>query len=158
MFSARATKAASSWVAALSTGLTATGDFVFAQLQPRDEGKSHKRTRILTQKGGCLKVHKCQPKSSFLCNFISTLVIINALRRCFSSPRPGGASSGGGGAPMAQARGAVSRRREEEEQLADTWSHFSTFALSGNNGSVRWHHLPTDFQPKQVKCARALSG
>ena len=23
--------------------------------------------------------------------------------------------------------------------------HFSTFALSGNNGTIRWHHLPGDF-------------
>ena len=30
---------------------------------------------------------------------------------------------------------------EEEENL----THFSTFALSAANGTVRWHHLPGDF-------------
>ncbi|KAL5021733.1 hypothetical protein ScPMuIL_000888 [Solemya velum] len=29
----------------------------------------------------------------------------------------------------------------EEDEI----KHFSTFALSGRNGSVRWHHLPGDF-------------
>ena len=24
-------------------------------------------------------------------------------------------------------------------------NHFSTFALNGQDGSVRWHHLPGDF-------------
>ncbi|XP_050397278.1 uncharacterized protein LOC126815602 [Patella vulgata] len=28
---------------------------------------------------------------------------------------------------------------------SESLSHFSTFALSGLNGSVRWHHLPGDF-------------
>ena len=28
----------------------------------------------------------------------------------------------------------------------DTAVHFSTFALSGNNGSILWHHLPGDFE------------
>ncbi|ESO98334.1 hypothetical protein LOTGIDRAFT_159137 [Lottia gigantea] len=27
----------------------------------------------------------------------------------------------------------------------DELSHFSTFALSGSNGTIRWHHLPGDF-------------
>ena len=31
----------------------------------------------------------------------------------------------------------------------DSYTHFSTFALSGANGTVRWHHLPGDFQAKK---------
>jgi hypothetical protein len=29
-------------------------------------------------------------------------------------------------------------------------THFSTFALSGTNGTVRWHHLPGEFGEQQT--------
>ena len=40
---------------------------------------------------------------------------------------------------------------EEQESL----THFSTFALAANNGSVIWHHLPGDFgqQKHEIKVA-----
>lgn len=33
----------------------------------------------------------------------------------------------------------------------DPFTHFSTFALSGSNGTVRWHHLPGDYEMKDNK-------
>ncbi|ELT96931.1 hypothetical protein CAPTEDRAFT_224542 [Capitella teleta] len=33
----------------------------------------------------------------------------------------------------------------------DPTTHFSTFALSGSNGAIRWHHLPGDFETKRSK-------
>ena len=43
---------------------------------------------------------------------------------------------------------------EEVENL----THFSTFALSATNGTVRWHHLPGDFgqQTHNIKVRKAL--
>ena len=36
-------------------------------------------------------------------------------------------------------------------------THFSTFALSGTDGSIRWHHLPGEFEEAkkfEVNCKR----
>ncbi|CAH1779441.1 unnamed protein product [Owenia fusiformis] len=31
----------------------------------------------------------------------------------------------------------------------DSYTHFSTYALSGSDGSIRWHHLPGDFDEQK---------
>jgi hypothetical protein len=33
----------------------------------------------------------------------------------------------------------------------DTFTHFSTFALSAKDGSTRWHHLPGEFGEQETK-------
>ena len=47
-------------------------------------------------------------------------------------------------------QGSRARREALVEEVTDTYTHFSTFALSGNNGTIRWHHLAADFKPQQV--------
>lgn len=32
-----------------------------------------------------------------------------------------------------------------DDKPDDIYSHFSTFALGGTDGTVQWHHLPQDF-------------
>ena len=39
----------------------------------------------------------------------------------------------------------------ESEEEREERGHFSTFCLSGSDGSVRWHHLPGDFEKKPEK-------
>ncbi|XP_022108707.1 uncharacterized protein LOC110988983 [Acanthaster planci] len=40
---------------------------------------------------------------------------------------------------------------EEDKETGPVVNHFSTFALSGRNGTVRWHHLPGDFEEQEIK-------
>ena len=54
---------------------------------------------------------------------------------------------------VAWAQGSRSRREAVMEEVMDSYTHFSTFALSGTNGTMRWHHLPADFKPHQVRTA-----
>ena len=51
---------------------------------------------------------------------------------------------------VAWAQGSRSRREAQVEEVMDSYTHFSTFALSGTNGTIRWHHLPADFKPPEV--------
>ncbi|XP_033625650.1 uncharacterized protein LOC117288891 [Asterias rubens] len=53
----------------------------------------------------------------------------------------------------------VHREEEDEEEDQDeegqkkaepVVNHFSTFALSGHDGSIRWHHLPGDFGERTI--------
>ncbi|CAI9728019.1 Hypothetical predicted protein [Octopus vulgaris] len=41
----------------------------------------------------------------------------------------------------------LSEPKSSEQQ--DTLTHFSTFALNGLDGAIRWHHLPGDFSGKR---------
>ena len=38
----------------------------------------------------------------------------------------------------------------------DIYTHFSTFAMSGVNGSIRWHHLPGDFEQNNNSVVRNI--
>ena len=41
----------------------------------------------------------------------------------------------------------------------DEYEHFSSFALHGETGTIRWHHLPGDFEttmPTEAPCQFAF--
>ncbi|XP_038070046.1 uncharacterized protein LOC119739259 isoform X2 [Patiria miniata] len=39
---------------------------------------------------------------------------------------------------------------KEEKETGPVVNHFSTFALTGRNGTIRWHHLPGDFEERRT--------
>ena len=36
----------------------------------------------------------------------------------------------------------------QEASQPDRLNHFSSFALAGQDGTTRWHHLPGDFEKR----------
>jgi len=56
--------------------------------------------------------------------------------------------------PLLERGGGGSAENNNETAESDVYTHFSTFALSGNDGSVRWHHLPGDFEQKTASRVR----
>lgn len=43
------------------------------------------------------------------------------------------------------------QNHQEHTVEEDTYTHFSTFALSARDGTTRWHHLPGEFGEKETK-------